>query len=281
VRPNGTVRWVRDRAFPIRNESGEVYRIAGITEDVTERKEMEKQQLELMVEREKVTLLRDFIGEFTHDLKAPLTSINLKVHSLAKTEDVEKRRVQLVEVSSLTARMGSMIEDLLTLARLEYSGEPSSAAFEINAMLRDLCNSMHALFEEKKIELALELDSSELNMRGARDNFSRACSNLLYNAAHYTPEGGIVRVLTRMNDGEIVVQISDTGIGIATDDQPHIFERFYRANNARTADPGGTGLGLAIVGKIVEQHRGRIEVESMVGVGTTFAIYLPVDPSAS
>jgi PAS domain S-box-containing protein len=281
VRPDGSVRWVRDRAFPIRNESGDVYRVAGITEDITERKRIEEQQLALAVEREKVKLLRDFIGEFTHDLKSPLTSINLKVHHLAVTEDAEKRRALLDEATSITASMSRMIDDLLTLARLENIGEMVSATFEINDTVRHLCRTMHSLFDEKKIELVLELDTTNLNTRGAKENFSRACSNLLANAAHYTPAGGVVRVLTCMNEGEIVVKISDTGIGVSPEDQPRIFERFFRAANARAADPNGTGLGLAIVKKIVEQHGGRIEVESMLGMGTTFAIYLPCDDSDS
>jgi signal transduction histidine kinase len=103
----------------------------------------------------------------------------------------------------------------------------------------------------------------------------RALSNLVENAVYYTPNGGRVQVQSAVNNGDVVLRVSDTGIGIPHGDVTHIFERFYRAPNARDFDPGGTGLGLAIVKKVVEQHHGRIEVNSEVGAGTQFTIYLP------
>ncbi|MEO8607959.1 MAG: ATP-binding protein [Chloroflexota bacterium] len=281
IRPDGEMRWVRDRAFPILNEAGNVYRIAGITEDITERKAMERDRLELAVEREKVHFMRDFISEFSHDLKTPLTAINLKVYQLARTEDPVKRRTHVDELEQHTRRMSEMIDNLLTLARLENMGDMALARVDINQMIREICDGLRPQIEEKHLQLVLELSPESPPVEGMADDLSRAFANLIDNAVHYTPSGGVVRVQTQVKGQEAIVQVSDTGIGIPKEDQARIFERFFRASNARNTDPGGTGLGLAIVKKIVEQHHGHIEMDSAVGSGTTFSVSLPVNSSFS
>lgn len=275
VRPDGEIRWVRDRAFPIRNDQGEVYRIAGITEDITERKHIEKQQLELALERERVKLLRDFVSEFSHDLKNPLTTFNLKINQLNKAADPVKRRAYLDELSQQAARMNKMINDLLTLVRLEKWGEAPLVSADLNALVQTVCEAMRPLWEEKHLTVTLDLTAADPVVRADRDDLARALTNLVDNAVHYTPPGGRVKIETQVTPEALVIRVSDSGIGIHPNDQPHIFERFFRAANARATDPGGTGLGLAIVQKIVEQHQGRVGMESTPGQGTTFSIYLP------
>ncbi|MBZ0288437.1 MAG: PAS domain-containing sensor histidine kinase, partial [Anaerolineae bacterium] len=281
VRPDGEIRWVRDRAFPIRDESGAVYRIAGISEDITERKQSEKDRMELALEREKVVFMRDFISEFSHDLKTPLSAINLKVYQLARTDDPDKRRHHVSELELHTRRMSELIDNLLTLARLDTIGEMTGARVDINQIIRDICRGLQPQVEEKQLELVLELSPEAAPVEGAADDLSRAFGNLIENAVHYTPSGGIVRIQTQTGRGDVVVVVTDTGIGIPKEDQPHIFDRFFRASNSRGVDPNGTGLGLAIVKKIVEQHQGRIEVDSAVSSGTIFSVYLPASSTAS
>jgi signal transduction histidine kinase len=264
---------VRDRAFPIRNEQGEVYRIAGITEDVTERKQSEKQQLELAVEREKVKMLRDFVSEATHDLRNPLTTFGLKIGLLKSTTDPEKRRRHLDELGQQAARMGKMIDDMLTLVRLERRGETTLIDTDLHELIHEICAEMQPLFDAKAIELRLDLAETTPLLQADRDDLARALANLIDNGLHYTPRGGRLCVETQVADQSVAIRVSDTGIGISPEDQPHIFDRFFRAANARSVDPGGTGLGLVIVKKIVEQHGGRIEVSSTFGQGTTFSVY--------
>ena len=277
IRPDGTSRWVRDRAFPIRNEQGEVYRIAGITEDVTERKQSEKQQLELAVEREKVKMLRDFVNEATHDLRNPLTTFGLKIGLLKSTADPEKRRRHLDELGQQAARMGKMIDDMLTLVRLERRGETTLTRTDLHELIHEICAEMQPLIDAKAIDLKLDLAETAPHLQADRDDLVRALANLIDNGLHYTPRGGRLRVETQVADQSVAIRVSDTGIGIPPEDQPHIFDRFFRAANARLVDPGGTGLGLVIVKKIVEQHGGQIEVSSAVGAGTTFSVYLKCD----
>ncbi len=274
VRPDGAIRWVRDRAFPIHDEQGTVYRIAGISEDITERKLIEKQQLELAVEHEKVKMLRDFISEATHDLKNPLTTFGLKIGLIKATANPEKRQRHLEELSLQAARMGKMIDNMLTIVRLERKGETTLVPLDVHQLIREICTEMQPLMDAKAIELTLDLAETAPQLLADRADLARALTNLIDNGLHYTPHGGHLRVETQVADQSLVIRVSDTGIGIPPEDQPLIFDRFYRAPNARTVDPGGTGLGLVIVKKIVEQHGGQIEVTSSVGAGTTFSIHL-------
>jgi signal transduction histidine kinase len=132
---------------------------------------------------------------------------------------------------------------------------------------------MQPLMEAKAVSLTLNLAKTTPCLQADRDDLARALTNLVDNALHYSQQGGQIGIETHVTDQRVVIAISDTGIGIAPEDQPLIFDRFYRAANARAVDPGGTGLGLVIVKKIVEQHGGRIEVSSTVGAGTTFSLY--------
>lgn len=277
LRPDGSTRWVRDRTFPIHDEQGKVYRVAGITEDITERKLVEKQQLELAVEREKVKMLRDFVSEATHDLKNPLTTFGLKIGLIKATVDADKRRRYLEELGQQAARMGKMIDDMLTIVRLERKGEVLQTRVDLHQLIREICTEMQPLIAAKAIELTLELTEDTPELLADRDDLARAVANLIDNGLHYTPPGGGLRIETQIADQTVVLRVSDTGIGIPPEDQPHIFDRFFRAANARTIDPGGTGLGLVIVKKIVEKHGGQIEVSSAIGTGTTFSIYLRSD----
>ena len=141
-------------------------------------------------------------------------------------------------------------------------------------MVRTIWPSLRPLAEEKDIEVVFDLDEARPLMKIDPDDLERALANLIDNGIHYTPPGGILKVTSRVGN-EVMIQVSDTGIGISKEDLPHIFDRFYRAMNAQQVDPGGTGLGLAIVKKVVDQHRGRVEVASTIGIGTTFTIHLP------
>jgi len=275
LRPDGTIRWVRERVTPIYDASGRPYRIAGLTSDITEQKNSEQARMQLTVEREKVKLLREFIAEATHDLKTPLTSIKLKIYQIGRVDDPAKRAGLLHEVEQQSSRMTKMIDDLLTLSRLESVNEFTISRIDLNRLLSDICQHVEGLAAQREIHVAQAYTQGLPTILGDEDDLRRALSNLVENAIFYTPAGGSVTVKTAVATGDLVVEIADTGIGIAEEDVTHIFERFYRAPNARTTDPGGTGLGLAIVKKVVEQHHGHIQVSSTLHVGTSFSIVLP------
>ncbi len=276
IRPDGTTRWVRDRVFPIRDETGEIYRYVGFTSDITELKQAEIERLQLAVEQEKVRLLRDFVAEVTHDLKTPLSSINLKIYQATKTTVAEKRAQILNEVSEQAERMGSMINDMLTLSRLDSMSEFTLHRTNLNDLIAEVKQDRLQLAHKKSIRLHAALADKPIQILADRDDLARAIGNLVDNAIHYTADGGRIDVESYTNDSEAVIVVRDTGIGIPANDLQSIFERFYRAENGRAADPGGTGLGLSIVKRVIEAHAGRIEVESVVGRGTTFRVLLPL-----
>jgi PAS domain S-box-containing protein len=273
IRPDGNIRWIRDRAFPVYDESGALFRIVGIAEDITERQQLEKQQLELAVEREKVKLLRDFIGETSHDLKNPLTSMSLKIEYLQRLQDPVRIHQQLKDLEMLTERMSKMIDDLVMLTRLENLRELPLISVNINRIIDEICTTMRPMLDEKKLELSLELKNGEVTMYASANDIERALANLIDNAVNYTPQGGTIRVQTESREHEVMIRVADSGIGIPEKDQLNIFNRFYRGSNVRGLN--GTGLGLAIVKKVVDQHQGQIEVSSIIGTGTTFIMHLP------
>jgi signal transduction histidine kinase len=198
----------------------------------------------------------------------------MKAYYLMREQDAARRKEYLADLESITARMSHMIDDLLTLSRLDNIPETASALLDVNTLVREAAVAIQPLAVEKGLTLQLNL-SERLPVAAEAANLSRVITNLMDNAIRYTPSGGAIIVSTAEHQQQAVISVSDTGIGIDEADQQRIFERFYRAENARLEDPGGTGLGLAIVHKIVTRHGGHIEVQSAVGAGTTFAVYLP------
>ncbi len=275
VRPDGDIRWIRNRIFPIYNQQGEIYRLVGLAEDTTERKEVHAQERALALEQEKVRLLQDFIRDASHDLKTPLAVIKLKVNLLRRAKDPADWNRHLDGLEDRTDFLDRLIDDLFTLSRLE-SGGMSFTPQDINRILRDIYESMQPLASRKNLAFRLNLaDSEPLMVMGDPHELNRAMTNLAINAVRYSPQGWVELRARRRDDHTCLIEVEDTGIGIDPAEQPSIFDRFYRATNARQAKIEGTGLGLSIVRAIVEKHRGSVEVESHLGKGTIFRVLLP------
>lgn len=276
IRPDGEIRWVRERAFPVRNDAGNVIRVAGITEDVTERRMAEQRRVELAIEQGKVQLLRSFIRETTEDFRNPLTALHMRAFQLARTAEPEKREQLLEELRRLINRMHRSLEEILTLARLESPAQLPIIDWDVQTFIHDQESVLHAQLEEKNLKLEFQAELPPVRVRADREDLARAVAHLLENAVTYTPQGGTVRVQAFETAEELVIAVSDSGIGISAEDLPHIYTRFYRGAIASQMQPAGTGLGLAIVNKVVEQHHGRVEVESQIGSGATFKVHLPL-----
>jgi signal transduction histidine kinase len=154
--------------------------------------------------------------------------------------------------------------------------DPSLQRTSLNKIVVNVTQTRVGLASKKDIALTETLLQDVPLILADEDDLGRAIGNLVDNAIHYTPRGGRVELETAKEGRFAVIIVRDTGIGIAESDLPNIFERFFRAENGRNADPGGTGLGLAIVKRVVEAHSGKIDVESKVGSGTTFRVRLPL-----
>jgi signal transduction histidine kinase len=184
---------------------------------------------------------------------------------------------KLTVIASATAQMTQMIEDLLLLARAdgEVLHQPSQMILPLDELLEEVVDSFALQAEAKSITLKADL-AIAMSVKGDANQLERAFHNLLANALQYTPEGGTVTVAASTQDDWVTVKITDTGIGIAPEHLALVFDRFWRADQARTRRAGGSGLGLAIVQGIVRSHRGEITVSSQLEVGSCFQIHLPL-----
>jgi signal transduction histidine kinase len=223
---------------------------------------------------------RDFVANVSHELKTPLTSIQgFSQAILDGTADTPQARQQAAQVIYNEAgRMHRMAIDLLDLARLDSgTADLKMAPVDMAALLRGVIERLNPMATEAGVQLTFELAKDLPVMNGDGDRLAQVFTNLVDNAIKFTPRGGTVSVRAVQDKGEVQVSVSDTGQGIAPDSVPHIFERFFRADYARSGgEKHGAGLGLAIVHEIVTALGGRISVRSSQGRGTAFIIHLPL-----
>lgn len=278
----GEIRHVRERAFALYDETGEAYRVGGVAEDMTEHQIAQTQRRELKFEREKLRVLRTVLENATHDLKVPLSSINLKMHGLSRLQEPARQREALAELESIIANMSSLIDDVLMLARLENTREMELHPCDLREIVRRVETMICPLAARRSLDLSVRVPDTPAFARIDRDDMTRALSNLVDNAVRYTPPGGTVTLALEPSPSvpsgdpaswHLIVR--DTGIGIPPDQIGQVFDRFYRADNGRAFTPGGTGLGLAIVQQVAHQHGGKVSVESTPGQGSVFTLVLP------
>ncbi|HEY80356.1 MAG TPA: HAMP domain-containing protein [Anaerolineae bacterium] len=220
---------------------------------------------------------RRFSADISHELRSPLTTIlgNLSLLRRAENLPEEERDDMLTEIRSEAERMHRLISDLLLLSQAESGRHP------LHLELVELDHIMMQAFRMAQRRAGEKLDIQLVHLDRARvmgdaDRLRQVLDNLINNAIRYTPEGGKIVLSLICEDVWAVIRVADTGQGIAPEDLPHIFDRFYRADKARTRAAGGAGLGLSIVKWLVEAHHGQIFVESTLGEGATFDIHLPL-----
>jgi len=218
---------------------------------------------------------RELVANVSHELRTPVALVRAHLESLGgEPEHVEEyARIALRE----TDRLEALVNDLFQLARLEGQGMSlDREPFDAGAAVREATESLiEPARREAGIAMRTDIAADDLTGLGDRSRLVQTLQNLIRNAIRYTPEGGIVLVGARAEGDEILVTVQDTGVGIAPEDLPHVFDRFYRADRSRNRAQGGAGLGLAIVRGLVEAMGGTIAVESEVGEGTRFTIRLP------
>lgn len=251
--------------------------VLSITRDITERKQLEAHQLELALERERVTMLQQFISDASHDLMTPITVLSTGVYLLGRYATDERQREHVARLKIQIDRLAKMIKDMLTMSRLDkpVGDEFDFERVDLNALLRRVISDHQGLTESKQQRLVYTAENSVPPLLADVDKLEQAVINLLENAIKYTPPGGLINVAAGVYDDSVFLRVSDTGPGIDPRDLPHIFERFYRGKSYRPSE-GGTGLGLSIVQKIVKAHGGRVEVESVMQQGTAITLWLPL-----
>jgi len=253
-------------AVATKNEAGEITGALVLFHDITELKKMDQ-------------VRRDFVANVSHELRTPLSILRGYIETLLdnpKTPREELTRILRV-MERHSDRLELLVEDLLTLARLE-SANPNlqMEKVDLSSFLPEMVRDWEKKVTSKQLNIIVDLPTGLPPIFADRTRLQEALYNLLDNAVKYSREHGEISLSVRQRDGEIELAVSDDGIGIAAEDLPRIFERFYRADKARSPDKvRGTGLGLAIVKHIAQLHGGRVEAESELEKGTTIRVVLP------
>ena len=269
---NGEYVSLRVRFALIRRESGFISGLVAVLHDTTEQEKEERER-------------RLFVSNVSHELRTPLTSVKSYLEALDEGALTEPVAPDFIKVSlDETNRMMRMVTDLLHLSRIDNA--TSNLDIELinfTAFITFILNrfdKIRAQDEEKKYELVRDYPINSVWVEIDTDKMTQVIDNILNNAIKYSPDGGKITVNMKTTDDQMILSISDQGLGIPKEDLPKIFDRFYRVDKARSRAQGGTGLGLAIAKEIVKQHSGFIWAKSEYGKGSTFTIVLPYDKEA-
>ena len=271
---NGEYLSLRVRFALIRRESGFISGLVAVLHDTTEQDKEERER-------------RLFVSNVSHELRTPLTSVKSYLEALDDGALSEPVAPDFVKVSlNETNRMMRMITDLLSLSRID--NETSQLDIELTnftAFITFILNRFDKIKSQsqedtKKYELIREYPITPIWVEIDTDKMTQVIDNILNNAIKYSPDGGKIKVGMKTTDAQLIISISDEGLGIPKKDLPRIFDRFYRVDKARSRAQGGTGLGLAIAKEIIKQHKGFIWAKSEYGKGSTFTIVLPYDKDA-
>ena len=269
---NGEYLSLRVRFALIRRESGFISGLVAVLHDTTEQEKEERER-------------RLFVSNVSHELRTPLTSVKSYLEALDEGALSEPIAPNFIKVSlDETNRMMRMVTDLLHLSRIDNATSHLDAELiNFTAFITFILNrfdKMRGPDEEKKYDLVRDYPITSVWIEIDTDKMTQVIDNILNNAIKYSPDGGKITVTMKTTDDQMILSISDQGLGIPKQDLPRIFDRFYRVDRARSRAQGGTGLGLAIAKEIVKQHEGFIWAKSEYGKGSTFTIVLPYDKDA-
>ncbi len=282
LRADGSLGWIWSREFPVRNELGQVYRVVGIAEDATERRQAEEElRRTLQKEKELGELKSRFISLVSHEFRTPLSailsSVELLEHYRHKLTE-EKKLDYLHHIQAAVDTMTRLLDDVLIIGRSE------TGRLKFKPAPLDLAQLCRDLMEEARlgagplhtIDFAIQGQCADAQMD--KQLLRHILSNLLSNAIKYSPYGGTVRFELRCADGAAIFKIEDEGIGIPPAEQARLFDTFHRATNVGNIP--GSGLGLSIAKRLADLHGGTIDFISAVNAGTTFTVSLPLNPPA-
>jgi two-component system phosphate regulon sensor histidine kinase PhoR len=224
------------------------------------------------------TMRREFVGNISHELRTPLAGIKAIIETLqdGAISDKKAARDFLARVDGEVDRMMQMVTELTELSRIESGrGDLKPEAVNLNSLIEEVIASFKPQADRKKVALSTEPFADLPLVRTDKDRIYQVITNLVHNAIKFTHSGGSVLISTEVSENSALVKVSDTGVGISREDLPRIFERFYKADRARSGE--GAGLGLAIAKHVVQSHGGNIWVESEEGKGSTFFFTLPLE----
>lgn len=235
-----------------------------VLQDITQRKQLEQMKT-------------DFINHATHEIRTPITTILLMIDLIEKTDNDQKKSKYWDILKNEIAREWSLIEDLLTVGRVEQGRlNITLKLVDYSSILRKSIEIIRPLANDKTIHLNFQCDAPDIRILGDESSLNQVFLNLLSNAIKFTPEGGKIDVMTSVEEVKVITCIQDNGIGIPKKDIPFLFTRFFRANNAVQNEIPGSGIGLFIVDSLIRKMKGSIEAKSEINKGTIFTIRFPL-----
>ncbi len=236
--------------------------VIAFIDDVSERRRLEE-------------IRRDFVANVSHELKTPIGALGLLAETLTVEPDADIAQRLASRIQHEAFRVSRIIDDLLDLSRLEAEESPPREPIYVNLVMAEAVERVRAAADQRKVSIELHEPDPPIHVLGDRRQLVSAIHSLLENAVTFSYEGGTVELTATESDGEVRLSVADAGVGIPARDLERIFERFYRVDHGRSRETGGTGLGLSIVRHVAANHRGRVEVDSREGEGSTFTIVLP------
>jgi two-component system, OmpR family, phosphate regulon sensor histidine kinase PhoR len=257
-------RHIEVSAVPIKKDDDEITGAVVLFHDITELKQLDQ-------------IRRDFVANVSHELRTPLSILRGYIEMLLDNPTSQEESTRILSIMERhSKRLGLLIDDLLSLARLESStAKLELSIVRVEELLNNVARDWKEKFAAKNLKVIVDLPPEALTLRADETRLHEVLYNLLENAVKYSHENGQIHLGATKRGDEVVLSVTDNGLGISKDDLPRIFERFYRADKARSRELGGTGLGLAIVKHIAQLHGGRVEAESELGQGTTIRVVLP------
>jgi two-component system phosphate regulon sensor histidine kinase PhoR len=261
-------RHIQVSAVPIKKTDDETTGAVVLFHDITELKQLDQ-------------IRREFVANVSHELRTPLSILRGYIEVLL--DEPETSRDELVRILSImerhSKRLQQLVDDLLSLAQLESSQATLELeVVRVDELFNNLIRDWKEKLAAKDLKVIVDLPSEALTLRANGTRLEEVLHNLLDNAVKFSRENGQIHLRATRRDSDTVLSVADHGLGISKEHLPRIFERFYRADKARSRELGGTGLGLAIVKHIAQLHGGRVEAESELGKGTTIRVVLPEPP---
>jgi two-component system, OmpR family, phosphate regulon sensor histidine kinase PhoR len=264
---NNSARWLEVTAMPMKTENDRTDGAVVVFHDITELKRVDQ-------------LRRDFVANVSHELRTPLSILRGYIETLLESPKTGPEELAgiLRVMDRHSKRLRALVDDLLTLAQLEsVNPDLRLSDVDLSALFARVVRDWEKKLGEKQLKMIVDLPPDSLVLRADETRLQQILYNLLDNAVKYSHADGEIRLGAEQRGDEIALTVSDNGVGISKADLPRIFERFYRADKARSRELGGTGLGLSIVKHIAQLHGGRVETESELGKGTTVRVMVPMD----
>lgn len=269
--------WFLVSKVPLMDKNGEVTGLVGINRNITSRKVAAQKASELKLEQERSQILSNFMTHSSHEFRTPLSVIQTATYLLNNADHLDKIHPYVQQIKQQTRRMNHLIDELQLMLRLDNLTHIEARPIYLDSMIRTILNQAEQRVLEKHLTVNFVENNTDVFVRCEHEMLGVALSSILDNAIRYTQDEGTITLRYEIEDSHVCITIQDSGIGMSDETLTHLFERFYRADEAHTTH--GFGLGLSITKRIIELHGGDIKIDSQIGVGTTVKLRLPIEVS--